>query len=86
MMTRAHFPSTPGKELIQHVVTKEPSPPHPPGKPCYIAACRAVFCPFFFLFMIRNYLPSLPYCYSPFFEHVDGRGCRTLNMNNFGPF
>ncbi len=61
---------TPGKELIQHGVTREilgvRAERH--GKPCYIAASRAVIltCGGFEnnQEMIRNYLPGLPYCYT----------------------
>jgi succinate dehydrogenase/fumarate reductase flavoprotein subunit len=91
---------TPGKELIQHGVTKDilgvRAVRH--GKPYSIAARRAVVltCGGFEnnQEMIRNYLPGLPYCYTSGSPYNEGDGVTMAmtvgadlwHMNNFaGP-
>src|SRR5215470_8004262 len=72
--------TTPGKELIQHGVTKDifGVRAERDGKPCYIAARRAVVltCGGFEnnQEMIRNYLPGLPYCYTSGSPYNEGDG------------
>ena len=92
--------ATPGKALIQHGVTKDilGVRAERDGKPCYIAARRAVVltCGGFEnnQEMIRNYLPGLPYCYTSGSPYNEGDGVTMAmavgadlwHMNNFaGP-
>ncbi len=92
--------ATPGKELIQHGVTKDilGVRAERDGKPFYIEASKAVIltCGGFEnnQEMIRNYLPGLPYCYTSGSPYNEGDGITMAmsvgadlwHMNNFaGP-
>ncbi len=91
---------TPGKELIQHGVTKEilGLRAERGGKPFHVKASKAVVltCGGFNnnQEMIRNYLPDLPYCYSSGSPYNEGDGITMAmsvgadlwHMNNYaGP-